>query len=96
MVLVALRPFDPASANASLSGSPAEAPIILRPALLSQCAVSALLGATVCGRSSEEPCEAGGKPAAVTAGFAASVGPRPPSAAHLAMLLILIAAPFSP
>jgi DNA-binding CsgD family transcriptional regulator len=71
VALVALRPFDPASANPALSALRAEAPIILRPALLSRRAVGALVGAAMGGRSSEALCDvawtaSGGNPLYLT------------------------------
>lgn len=47
MLLVALRPADPASANGTLLALRSEAPTILRPALLSEDAVGALLRAVM-------------------------------------------------
>lgn len=58
MLLVALRPADPAFANATLLALRAEAPTILRPALLSENAVGTLVRATMGSRSSEKMCEA--------------------------------------
>ena len=58
VLLVALRPCDPAFASASLLALRAEAQMILRPTLLSQRAVSALVGATLGGRSSDALCDA--------------------------------------
>jgi class 3 adenylate cyclase len=58
VLLVAFRPFDPALANASLLALRAEAPMILHPTLLSQESVSALVRATIGGRSSDALCEA--------------------------------------
>ena len=47
-LVVALRPCDPASAGAPLLALRAEAPVILRPTLLSERAVSALVRALDC------------------------------------------------
>jgi DNA-binding CsgD family transcriptional regulator len=58
MLLVALRPADPAFANATLLALRAEAPTILRPALLSENAVGTLVRATMGSRSSGKMCEA--------------------------------------
>jgi DNA-binding CsgD family transcriptional regulator len=58
MLLVALRPADPAFANVTLLALRAEAPTILRPALLSENAVGTLVRATMGSRSSEKMCEA--------------------------------------
>ena len=58
MLLVALRPADPAFANATLLALRAEAPTILRPALLSENAVGTLVRATMGSRCSEKMCEA--------------------------------------
>jgi len=71
VLLVALRPGDPASANATLSALRAETPTILRPALLSENAVGALVRATMGSRSNDGLCEAvwtasGGNPLYVT------------------------------
>ena len=71
VLLVALRPADPAFANATLLALRAEAPTILRPALLSENAVSALVRATMGSRSNDGLCEAvwtasGGNPLYVT------------------------------
>ena len=72
VLLVALRPGDPTSANATLLALRAEAPTILRPALLSENAVGALVRTSLgsC-RSSERLCGAvwtasGGNPLYVT------------------------------
>jgi len=71
VLLVTLRPSDPSIANATLLALRAEAPTILRPALLSERAVSALVRTTMDGRSSDGLCEAiwtasGGNPLYVT------------------------------
>ncbi len=71
VLLVALRPGDPAFANATLLALRAEAPTILRPALLSENAVGTLVRATLGSRSNDELCEAvwtasGGNPLYVT------------------------------
>jgi DNA-binding CsgD family transcriptional regulator len=58
VLLAALRPSDPASANASLLALRAEAPTILRPALLSKHGVFALVRAATFNRSSDGLCEA--------------------------------------
>ena len=58
MLLVALRPADPAFAKATLLALRAEAPTILRPALLSENAVGALVRATLGSRSDDGLCEA--------------------------------------
>jgi DNA-binding CsgD family transcriptional regulator len=59
VLLVALRPGDPTSANATLLALRAEAPTILRPVLLSENAVGALVRATLgSSRSSGRLCEA--------------------------------------
>ena len=58
VLLVALRPADPAFANATLLALRAEAPTILRPALLSENAVGALVRATMGSRSNDGLCEA--------------------------------------
>jgi DNA-binding CsgD family transcriptional regulator len=71
VLLVAMRPADPAFAKASLLGLRAEAPTILHPALLSESAVGALVRAALGSRSSDLLCEAvwtasGGNPLYVT------------------------------
>ena len=71
VLLVALRPCDRAFANASLLALRAEAPTILRPALLSERAVSALVRTIMGGRSDDRVCEAlwtatGGNPLYLT------------------------------
>jgi DNA-binding NarL/FixJ family response regulator len=71
VLLVALRPGDPALANPTLLALRAEAPTILHPALLSENAVGALVRATMGSRSNEGLCEAvwtasGGNPLYVT------------------------------
>ena len=71
MLLVALRPGDPATANATLLALRAEAPTILRPALLSKNAVSAIVHTMMGSRSNDGLCEAvwtasGGNPLYVT------------------------------
>ena len=71
VLLAALRPCDPASAGASLLALRAEAPMILRPALLSRHGVSALVRTTMGGRSSDGLCDAlwtasGGNPLYLT------------------------------
>ena len=59
VLLVALRPGDPTSANATLLALRAEAPTILHPALLSENAVGALVRASLgSSRSSDRLCEA--------------------------------------
>jgi DNA-binding CsgD family transcriptional regulator len=58
VLLAALRPSDPASASESLLALRAEAPTILRPALLSKLGVFALVRATPFNRSSDGLCEA--------------------------------------
>jgi DNA-binding NarL/FixJ family response regulator len=59
VLLVALRPCDPTSANVTLLALRAEAPTMLRPALLSENAVGALVRATLgSSRSSDRLCEA--------------------------------------
>ena len=58
VLLVALRPADPAFANAPLLALRAEAPTILSPALLSENAVGALVRATLGSGSNDELCEA--------------------------------------
>jgi AAA ATPase-like protein len=70
VLLVALRPGDPAIANATLLALRAEAPI-LRPALLSEDAVGALVRSTMGTRSHDGLCQAvwsasGGNPLYVT------------------------------
>ena len=70
-LLVALRPCDPASASAPLLALRAEAPVILRPTLLSERAVSALVRTTMGDRSSDRLSEAfwtasGGNPLYLT------------------------------
>jgi predicted ATPase len=54
-LVVALRPCDPASASAPLLALRAEAPVILRPTLLSERAVSALVRTTMGDRSQRSP-----------------------------------------
>jgi DNA-binding CsgD family transcriptional regulator len=71
VLLVALRPSDPAFANATLLALRAEAPTILRPALLSENAVGALVRTTLGSELSNGLCEAvwtasGGNPLYVT------------------------------
>ena len=71
MLLVALRPGDPALANATLLALCAEAPTILRPSLLSENAVGTLVRATMGSRYTDGLCEAvwtasGGNPLYVT------------------------------
>jgi DNA-binding CsgD family transcriptional regulator len=71
VLLVALRPADPAFAKPTLLALRAEAPTILRPALLSENAVGALVFATLGSRSNDRLCEAvwtasGGNPLYVT------------------------------
>ena len=71
VLLVALRPSDPAFANATLLALRAEAPTILRPALLSENAVGALVRTTLGSESNNGLCEAvwtasGGNPLYVT------------------------------
>jgi DNA-binding CsgD family transcriptional regulator len=71
VLLVALRPCDPASAGAPLLALRAEAPVILRPTLLSEGAVSALVHTTMGDRSSDRLSEAvwiasGGNPLYLT------------------------------
>ena len=71
VLLVALRPGDPAFANATLLALRAEAPTILRPALLSENAVGALVRTTLGSESNDGLCEAvwtasGGNPLYVT------------------------------
>jgi DNA-binding NarL/FixJ family response regulator len=71
VLLVALRPGDPALANPTLLALRAEAPTILHPALLSENAVGALVRATMGSRSNDGLCEAvwtasGGNPLYVT------------------------------
>jgi DNA-binding CsgD family transcriptional regulator len=58
VLLIALRPDDPASANATLLALRAEAPTILRPSLLSENAVGALVRVTLGSRSSNGLCDA--------------------------------------
>ena len=58
VLLVALRPADPAFANAPLLALRAEAPTILSPTLLSENAVGALVRATLGSGSNDELCEA--------------------------------------
>jgi DNA-binding CsgD family transcriptional regulator len=57
-LVIALRPSDPAFANATLLALRAEAPTILHPALLSEDAVSALVRATLGNRFSNGVCKA--------------------------------------
>ena len=57
-LLVALRPADPAFANATLLALRAEVPTILRPALLSENAVSTLVRAAMGSRSNDALCQA--------------------------------------
>ena len=71
VLLVALRPADPVFANTTLLALRAEAPATLRPALLSESAVGALVRATMGSKSNERLCEAvsiasGGNPLYVT------------------------------
>ena len=70
-LLVALRPGEPASTGASLLALRAEAPAVLRPALLSEGAVGAIVRAALGGRASDELCAAvwaasGGNPLYLT------------------------------
>jgi DNA-binding CsgD family transcriptional regulator len=58
VLLVALRPADPAFANATLLSLRAEASTILRPALLSENAVGALVRAAMGSRSNDALCQA--------------------------------------
>ena len=58
ILLVALRLYDPASASASLLALRAEAPVILRPMLLSERAVNALVRTTIGERSGDRLSEA--------------------------------------
>ena len=58
VLLVALRPADPAFANATLLALRAEVPTILRPALLSENAVSTLVRAAMGSRSNDALCQA--------------------------------------
>ena len=71
VLLVALRPGDPAFANSTLLALRVEAPTVLHPALLSENAVGALVRATMGSRSNDGLCEAvwtasGGNPLYVT------------------------------
>ena len=71
ILLVAFRPCDPTSASASLLALRAEAPVILRPTLLSSLAVRALVRTAMGDRSSDRLCEAfwtagGGNPLYLT------------------------------
>jgi DNA-binding NarL/FixJ family response regulator len=71
VLLVTLRPADPATANTALLALRAEAPTILRPALLSKNAVGALVRTTMGSKSNDKLCEAvwtasGGNPLYVT------------------------------
>ena len=71
VLLVAFRLYDPASASASLLALRAEAPVILRPTLLSERAVSALVRTTMGDRSGDRLSEAlwtasGGNPLYLT------------------------------
>ncbi len=71
VLLVALRPCDPVSANASLLALRAEAPMILRPALLSESAVRADVRHTLGQNASDRLCGAiwaatGGNPLYLT------------------------------
>jgi DNA-binding CsgD family transcriptional regulator len=71
VLLVALRPADPVAANATLLALRGETPTILRPALLSEKGVSALVQAAIGGRSNHGLCDAvwtasGGNPLYVT------------------------------
>ncbi|MCK1479698.1 AAA family ATPase [Bradyrhizobium sp. 197] len=71
VLLVALRPGDPAIANANLLALLAEAPTILRPALLSERAVGTLVRSAIGTRSNDGSCEAvwtasGGNPLYIT------------------------------
>jgi DNA-binding CsgD family transcriptional regulator len=71
VLLVALRPVDPAIANATLLALRAEAATILSPALLSENAVGALVRATMGTKTNDPLCEAvwsasGGNPLYVT------------------------------
>ena len=58
VLLVALRPADPAFATATLLALRAEVPTILRPALLSENAVSTLVRAAMGSRSNDALCQA--------------------------------------
>ena len=71
VLLVALRPGDPAFANVTLLALRAEAPTVLRPGLLSENAVGTLVRATMGSRSNDGLCKAvwtasGGNPLYVT------------------------------
>jgi DNA-binding CsgD family transcriptional regulator len=71
VLLVAFRPSNPASASASLLALRAEAPVILRPMLLSERAVNALVRTTIGERSGDRLSEAlwtasGGNPLYLT------------------------------
>ena len=71
VLLVALRPGDPALANTTLLALCAEATTTLRPGLLSENAVGTLVRAKMGGRNTDELCEAvwtasGGNPLYVT------------------------------
>jgi hypothetical protein len=82
-LLVALRPGDPASMGAPLLAVRAEAAAVLRPALLSERAVSAVVRAAAGGGASDELCVAayaasGGNPLYLTELLrAAELGGRP-------------------
>src|SRR5262249_53536504 len=58
VLLVALRPADPVTANATLLALRGETPTILRPALLSAKGVSALVQAAIGSRSNDGLCDA--------------------------------------
>jgi DNA-binding CsgD family transcriptional regulator len=92
-MLVALRPGDPAAMSASLAAVCAQASAVLRPALLSEQAVSAVVRAAVGGQASDELCAAvyaacGGNPLYLTELLrAADLGGRPLAALEPAELL---------
>ena len=70
-LVVALRPTEPASTGASLTALRAELPTVLRPGLLSEGAVGAIVRAAVGRRASDRLCEAawlatGGNPLYLT------------------------------
>ena len=87
-LLVAFRPCDPASASASLLALRAEAPVILRPTLLSERAVSALVRTTMGDRSGDRLSEAlwtasGGNPLYLTELLRAALELNDPHLAEL-------------
>jgi DNA-binding CsgD family transcriptional regulator len=88
VLLVAFRLYDPASASASLLALRAEAPVILRPMLLSERAVNALVRSTIDERSGDRLSEAlwtasGGNPLYLTELLRAALELNEPQLAEL-------------